>query len=105
MGGGAVPSARVRVRAHPGARRDAVAGRLADGTWKASVTAAPEGGAANAALERLLSRVLGVAGVRLVRGTASRSKVFEVPGMTEAEVERRLALAAGTTRPEPGEAR
>jgi uncharacterized protein YggU (UPF0235/DUF167 family) len=86
--------ARVKVRVHPGARRVGVLGRLADGQWKVGVSAPPDGGAANRALERLLGEALGARGVRVVRGHASRSKLVEVDGLEEAEVERRLERAA-----------
>lgn len=69
-------------------------GRIADGQWKVAVTAAPEGGAANRALERLLGSVLDVP-VRLVRGAGSRSKLFEAEGIEAEELRRRLERAAG----------
>lgn len=87
-------SARLRVRAHPGARRDTVVGRMADGCWKLSVTAAADEGRANRALERLLAHALGVNAVRVVMGHASRSKLVEIDGLDVAEVERRLERAA-----------
>lgn len=87
-------SVRVRVRAHPGAHRDAVLGRMADGRWKLSVQAAADDGRANRALERLLARALGVSVVRVVMGHGSRSKLVEVEGLEAAEVERRLERAA-----------
>lgn len=86
-------STRVRVRANPGASRDAVLGRMADGCWKLSVTAVAEEGRANRALERLLARTLGVSAVRVVMGHGSRSKLVEVEGLDAAEVERRLERA------------
>src|SRR5689334_25378665 len=44
---------RISVRVQPGARRTALLGRLADGTWKLAVTAPPEGGRANDAVVEL----------------------------------------------------
>ncbi len=87
-------TARLRVRAQPGARRDAVVGRMADGCWKVSVRAAPERGRANRALERLLARALEVGSVRIVQGQSSRGKLVEVDGLDAAEAERRLERAA-----------
>jgi len=86
--------ARVRVRAHPGAKRAQVVGRMADGQWKLSVPEPPADGRANQALTRLLSEALGGARVRIVSGMGSRGKVFEVEGLDEAEISRRLQRAA-----------
>lgn len=49
---------------------------------KARVRAAPEAGAANAALELLLAEALGLprSGVRIVAGRASRLKAVEIDG-------------------------
>ena len=85
---------RLRVRAQPGARRNAVVGRMADGCWKVCVTAAAEEGRANRALERLLAETLEVKAVHVVQGRSSRSKLVEVEGLEPVEVERRLERAA-----------
>jgi uncharacterized protein len=87
--------ARVRIRVSPGAGRSELVGRHGGG-WKARVAAAPERGRANAALEDLLARALGVPreAVRIVAGTGSRSKVVEVAGLDVREVERRLDAAS-----------
>lgn len=87
---------RLRVRVHPGARRERVARRLADGAWRIEVHAAPEGGRANEALVKLLSEVLGVkrGGIRVMMGQSSRSKTIEIDGLTVADVEARLERAA-----------
>jgi uncharacterized protein YggU (UPF0235/DUF167 family) len=52
----------------------------ADGVFRVRVTAAPEGGEANRAVIALLAEALGVAPSRiaLVRGAASRDKLFRV---------------------------
>ena len=51
-----------------------------DGGWRVRVTAAPEGGEANRAVIVLLAEAFGVAPSRieLVRGAASRDKLFRV---------------------------
>ncbi|MEW6058888.1 MAG: DUF167 domain-containing protein [Actinomycetota bacterium] len=56
------------------------------------VRAAPEGGRATEEARRALAGALGVAlpGVRLRTGARSRTKVFEVEGLTLAEVAVRL---------------
>ena len=69
-------------------------GRYGD-TWKVRVAAAPERGAANAAVVDLLARTLGVRlrAVRLVSGLGSRDKIVEVEGLGPDETEARLASA------------
>ncbi len=88
-------SPRIPVRVQPGARRDAVVGRLADGTWRLAVRAAPEGGRANRAVEELLARVLDLprSRVSVVRGASQRGKLVEVEGLEAQEIARRLAAA------------
>ena len=85
------------MRVHPGARSEGLAGRLADGTLKLAVAAPPEGGRANRAVETLLAGILGVprARVTVVRGAGARSKVVEVEGLDESEVDRRIEDALG----------
>ena len=93
-------SARLRVRVHPGARRERVGRRMADGAWRLEVTAAPEGGRANEAVVRLLARVLGVgpSGMRVVVGRTSRSKLIEIDERTAEDIESRLERAADEER-------
>lgn len=83
---------RLAVRVRPGAAREGLQGRLGDGTLRLAVTAPPEGGRANQAVETLLAGVLGLprARVTVVRGAAARAKVVEVDGLDEGEVERRI---------------
>jgi uncharacterized protein len=87
---------RLRVRVHPGARRERIGHRMADGTWRIEVHAAPEGGRANDAVVRLLAEVLGVSrgAVRVTAGQSSRSKSIEVDGLAAADVAARLERAA-----------
>jgi len=82
----------VPVSAKPRARRDAIAG-LRHGALLIETTAAPEEGAANEAIRRVLARALGVARteVELTSGGASRHKRFKVAGLTEAAARARLA--------------
>jgi hypothetical protein len=72
--------------------------RAADGTlWlKARVKAAPEAGAANRALIRLLAQSLGIAQrqVTIARGATERRKLIHLIGEA-AELERRLASSLG----------
>jgi len=86
-------TARLRVRVHPGARREGLVGRMDDGTLKVAVRAAPEGGKANRAVEALLAEALEVDArrVAVVRGASARTKTVEIEGLFLEEVERRLA--------------
>lgn len=90
------PSARLRLRVQPGARRAAVLGRHGAG-WRVRVTAPPERGRATAEALSLLAETLDLrrADVRLLAGGASRDKVVEARGIDLAEAERRLERAGG----------
>lgn len=72
---------RLRVKAVPGASRDAIAGVLGD-RLKIRVAAPPEGGRANEAIRRVLSKAFEVtaADVTLVGGATSRDKAFVIAG-------------------------
>ena len=69
----------IRVKAVPGAARDAIAGPLGD-RLKVRVAAPPEGGRANASIKRLLAAALGVPDptVRVVHGMRSSQKSIRV---------------------------
>jgi uncharacterized protein YggU (UPF0235/DUF167 family) len=77
---------RLRVRLTPRGGRDALEGVevLADGraVLKARVRAAPEKGSANAALEKLIAKALGVpkSAVEVVGGKTSRVKIVRLGG-------------------------
>ena len=88
-------AARITVRVHPGAKREALRGRLADGALRVDVSAPPEGGRANAAVCALIADALGVRArdVRVVHGAGR--KLIEVATLESDEVERRLAEAGG----------
>jgi uncharacterized protein (TIGR00251 family) len=80
----------LRVRLTPRAHRDEVTG-VRDGLVLARVRAPPVDGRANAALEKLLAKALGVppSHVQVVRGQSAREKVVRVDGVAAAD-----ALAA-----------
>jgi len=80
------------LRVQPGASRDAVIGKVGD-EWKIAITAPPIEGRANKACIAFLGKLLGCAkrDVELVKGQKSRSKTFEIAGMTAEQVEARLA--------------
>ena len=72
--------AEIAVRVTPKASRNRVV--LEQGPVRVYVTVVPEGGKANAAVQKLLAKALGVAKSRLVlvRGATARDKVFRVEG-------------------------
>lgn len=90
-------SARLTIRLTPSAGADKIDGAALDEAGKpmlkARVTAAPEDGKANAALEKLIAKAFGVAKgkVQIVRGQTARIKQLEIEGATEAEVAEFLA--------------
>jgi uncharacterized protein YggU (UPF0235/DUF167 family) len=90
----------LRVRATPRGGRDGIDGIeiRADGlaVLKVWVRAAPEDGAANAAIRAVLRQALGcpAAAVQLAAGATARIKTFRVAG-DGPDLARRLAAAAG----------
>lgn len=65
-------------------------------TLKVRVTAPPERGKANAAIETIIAEALGVPRTyaQVVAGTTSPRKVVEITGLSEEEVYRRLSKGA-----------
>lgn len=97
---------RLPIKVVPGSSRDSVEGWLGD-TLKVRVTAPPERGKANAAVEKLVARVLGLptGSTRVVAGHTSARKLLEIDGPSEAEIHDRLPSGhtpAERTRPEGG---
>ncbi len=94
----------VRVRVTPRGGRDALDGveTLSDGrpVLKVRVRAAPEDGAANEGVRRLLAKALGLAAsaVSLESGATARLKTFSIAGEAEPLAAR---LAALTGHPHP----
>jgi uncharacterized protein (TIGR00251 family) len=88
------PTARLRLHVVPGARRAGVVGRHGDG-WKVRVTAAPERGAANDAVVRLLADTLGLPrrAVTIVSGHGAREKTVELTGADRDRVDAALESA------------
>ena len=85
---------RLRIKVVPGSSRSCIAGWLGD-ALRVRVTAPPEHGKANAAVEGLLRETLALpAGqVKVSAGHSSPRKVVEIAGLTEAEIRRRLGDA------------
>lgn len=82
----------LKVLAQPGASRNAVRGVHGD-ALKVTVTAPPEKGRANSALEKVVAKILGIRAsqVQVQSGASSRSKWLRLDGVTLEEVRRRLA--------------
>jgi uncharacterized protein YggU (UPF0235/DUF167 family) len=72
---------RIEVKVVPGARRPGIAGPLG-GRLKVRVAELPEGGRANAAVERLIAAWLGAAEARVVAGHGRPQKTVEVRGVS-----------------------
>ena len=83
--------ARLTVRVHPRARRSALTGRFGD-AYKLDLAAPPVEGKANDECVRFFAGFAGVprSRVRIVTGLTSRTKVVEIEGVTQEELERRL---------------
>jgi uncharacterized protein len=77
-------AAELRVRVTPRAVRNEVAGER-DGVVLVRVTAAPEGGKANAATCKVIARALGIAPSRVTvaRGAGSRQKSLRCDGVDQ----------------------
>ena len=92
---------RLEVKVSPKASRNAITGFLGE-ALKVSVTAAPERGKANEAVEALLAGALDLprGSVRVVAGHASRNKRLEIAGLAEAALRERLrTILEHATRP------
>jgi hypothetical protein len=79
------------VRVHPGAKRNAITGAVGD-ALKIAIAAAPSEGRANAALIVFLAKRLDIprASIEVISGSASRTKMLRITGITAAEAEARL---------------
>jgi uncharacterized protein (TIGR00251 family) len=75
----------IHVKVVPGSSRDRVVGRYGDGI-KVQVSAPPEGGKANRAVEQVVAAALGVKAqqVRVVKGHSQARKVVKVDGVEDA---------------------
>jgi uncharacterized protein (TIGR00251 family) len=79
--------AELRVRVTPRAARNEIAGER-DGVLLVRVTAAPEGGKANAAVCRVIAKALrvGASHVSVIRGAGSRDKLLRIDGRSDADL-------------------
>jgi uncharacterized protein YggU (UPF0235/DUF167 family) len=81
--------ARLTVRARPGARKTAFAGKHGD-AWRLHVAAPPVDGKANDAITRFLADIADVpaSAVRIVSGFTGSMKIVEIEGIDPASLER-----------------
>lgn len=84
------------VKAHPGSRREGFAG-VHDGMLKVEVSAAPEKGKANKAIQKLLAKSLHLPASDLVllSGDTQQKKRFGVRGASPEELIERIAGLGG----------
>ena len=84
--------AALTVRVTPRARKDEIAGIMADGTLRIRVTAPPVEGKANEAVVSFLARVVGVrkSRIEIVAGEKGLDKIVSVLDMTSGEVEAKI---------------
>jgi uncharacterized protein (TIGR00251 family) len=77
----------VEVRVQPKSSADRIMGEH-NGALKIGVTSAPEGGKANAAVVKLLSRLLRIpkSNIEIVSGAASRNKRLKIRGVSADQV-------------------
>jgi uncharacterized protein (TIGR00251 family) len=84
--------ARLSVKVIPGASRNEIVGWMG-GTLKVRVSAPPERGRANEAVQELLAASLDVpaSDIRIVSGGSSPRKTIEIDGLNDAAVRDRIA--------------
>ncbi len=87
------PFYRLSVKVIPKSSRNGIAGWVGE-VLKICVTAPPERGKANDAVEEVLAEALGLSRkqVRLVSGLTSARKVVEIDGLAPADVIGRLSI-------------
>ena len=85
-------SAQLSVRVIPNAKKDEFGG-MREGEWVLRLNAPPVEGKANKAAIVFVSRFFGVprSAVTLVRGETSRHKIFQIVGLENSDLERKLA--------------
>ena len=79
------------MKVHPRARRSRITGRFGEG-WKLDLAAPPVDGKANEECVRFFAELAQVprARVRIVLGATARTKVVEVEGMDQDDLEKLL---------------
>jgi len=81
-----------KVKVHPRARKNAITGMLGE-VFKLSLTAPPAEGRANEACIEFFAELLKVprSSITIASGQASRLKLIRVEGLSQAELQQRLA--------------
>jgi len=89
------PVARIALRVHPGAKKNAVLGKR-DNVWKIALQAPPVDGRANRACIDYLAKLLGVkrSAVSILKGEKIRDKIIEIKGLDDDEAAAALQAAA-----------
>jgi len=85
----------LKVKVVPGSSSNGIAGWLGD-TLKVRVTAQPERGKANAAVEAAIAEALGIStkSARVIQGRTSPGKIVGSLGLSDSDVFRRLSRGA-----------
>ena len=85
--------ARVTVKVHPRAKRTGITGRLGD-AYKLDLAAPPVDGKANEECVRFFAELAHVprSRVRIVTGQTGRTKVVEIEGVSQAELDETLKV-------------
>ena len=89
------PTVQLLVKVVPASSRNYVAGWLGD-VLKVRVTAQPERGKANAAVEATIAKalVISITSARVIQGRTSPARSSRSAGLSKAEVYRRLSSGA-----------
>jgi uncharacterized protein len=84
---------KIRIKAQPNASKNEIIGFMGD-ELKIRVSAPPESGKANKAIESLLAQKLGVkkSQIRIVSGLANTHKVIEISNLNEEQLKEKLRL-------------
>jgi uncharacterized protein (TIGR00251 family) len=82
---------RLKLKVVPGASRTEIVGWLGN-ALKIRVSAAPEKGKANAAVEATIAAALGISpsSVKIIAGKSSARKTIEICGMTSEQIQQRI---------------
>ena len=89
----------VRVRVTPRSSRNEAFG-LVEGVLQIRVSAPPVDGAANIAVTQVLSDLLDIprSRISILRGQSSRDKTFVISGVTDTDLQQRLAKWASSIK-------
>lgn len=87
---------KIAIKVVPGSSRDVIAGWLGD-VLKVRVRAKPEQGKANAAVEKMLAKALGLPkqSVKITAGKTASRKTVEFEGLTLEQLREKVAVIVG----------